>query len=199
MGDGGPRRALIRQPVDAKADGEPMQFVDVVSQQVRPSQPLPAPDRIVHVERHLPPADTLRLAEGEHRKPLLRPAKAARLRWHCSVRGDQTGAAGLNGAPRAGEPLASTELYLPLAFWRRNLPQGTPLNPFRRGQIRLGHDLTRCISAACECACNSVERSCDAGGADGLAANWRCAGCGFPITPSVLARRRRMQKGSAPA
>lgn len=44
-----------------------MQFVDVVGQQVRPLQALPAPNRIIHVKRHVPPAAWPQPGGREHR------------------------------------------------------------------------------------------------------------------------------------
>jgi hypothetical protein len=44
--------------VDAEAGGEPVQFVDVVGEEMAPFEALPAPERIVDIDRHrsaLPP------------------------------------------------------------------------------------------------------------------------------------------------
>ena len=41
-----------------------MQFVDVVGKQMRPLQALPAPNRIIHVKRHVPPAALPRARSG---------------------------------------------------------------------------------------------------------------------------------------
>jgi hypothetical protein len=59
--------------VDTELGGETMQFVDVVGQQVRPLQNLPAPNRIIHVKRHVAPAD-------------IRPGRAAAERIAVSCR-----------------------------------------------------------------------------------------------------------------
>ena len=55
MGDGGLGRPLIQEAVDAQGGGEPVQFVDIVGQQMCPGEPAPPPDRLVDVNRHRPP------------------------------------------------------------------------------------------------------------------------------------------------
>jgi hypothetical protein len=107
-----------------------MQFVDVVSQQVRPSQPLPAPDRIVHVERHIRPLTRSGSPRESRRSPISPPGQAAELRWHCSVRRTRPAQPGWNQATRAGCRLRRPVIPSAPLLWR-NLPQGTPLNPFR--------------------------------------------------------------------
>ena len=79
MGNRGPRRTLIRQQIDAERRGEAMQFVDVVGQQMRPLQALPAPNRIIHVKRHVPPAALPRARSGRRAsESALPPGKFAR-------------------------------------------------------------------------------------------------------------------------
>jgi hypothetical protein len=87
-----------------------MQFVDVVSQQVRPSQPLPAPDRIVHVERHIRPLTRSGSPRGSAGAQFSPPGqgRGATLALFCPR--DQTGAPGLELGDPDGLPLASTEL-----------------------------------------------------------------------------------------
>jgi hypothetical protein len=56
-----------------------MQFVDVVGKQMRPLQALPAPNRIIHVKRHVPPAALPRARSGRRAsESALPPGKFAR-------------------------------------------------------------------------------------------------------------------------
>ena len=54
-----------------------MQFIDAVRQQMRPLQALPAPDRIIDLERHISPA-TLPRPAARRTQIRLPPGKSAR-------------------------------------------------------------------------------------------------------------------------
>src|SRR4051794_30184997 len=45
-------RALIGGAVQAEHGGKPVQFVDIVGEQVAPFAPAPTPDRVIDIDRH---------------------------------------------------------------------------------------------------------------------------------------------------
>ena len=131
VGDRGPRWSLIRQPVDAEVRGEAVQFIDSVGQQMRPLQALPAPDRIIDIERHIPPRHCPSQRPGTPKSACRRQSAVAKLALLHPRRQEGTRLKrGVAGAPHL-------RARWPLPCVREEPSAGIAVEPIQvRGQVR---------------------------------------------------------------
>ena len=111
-----------------------MQFIDAVGQQVRPLQALPAPDRIVDIERHVLAPD-IAPAGGQLPQIRLLPGKPhGRPSSHCCARGARR-ELGLERGAVAGAPHLRARRPLPCV--REEPSAEIVVKPIQvRGQVR---------------------------------------------------------------